>query len=186
MVPNLPPVRHDGDAYGRQLEKLLPPGRAIGGAGSLMAEVCAGAGQELARVDARIGDALDEMDPRTASETLPDWEGVLGLEAAGDEGVRQSAISGKLVSVGGQSREYILGVVAAMGFTATIYETWPDVFRMGSHIGEPLNGIAWVFNYLVEVNLAESEHGVGPYSAAMEAAIQKISPAHVTVGFTYS
>lgn len=186
MASNLPPVRHDGDAYGRQLEKLLPPGRAIGGAGSLMAEVCAGAGQELARVDARLGDALDEMDPRTASETLPDWEGVLGLEAAGAEGVRQSAIAGKLVSVGGQSREYILSVVAAMGFTATIHESWPDIFRMGDRIPKRIAGIAWVFNYLIEVNLAQSQYGVGPYSDAMEAAIKKISPAHVTVGFTYA
>lgn len=186
MAAILPPVRHDGAAYGRQLEKLLPPGRAVGGAGSLMAKTCAAAGQELARVDARIGDALDEMDPRTAIETLPEWEGVLGLEGTGDDGVRQAAIVGKLVSVGGQSREYILSVVAAMGFTATISESWPDVFRMGSRIGTPLNGIAWAFNYLVQVNLAESQHGVGPYSDEMEAAVRKISPAHVTVGFTYS
>lgn len=34
---------------------------------------------ELDRVDSRVGNMLDEADPRTALETLPDWERITGL-----------------------------------------------------------------------------------------------------------
>jgi len=55
------------------------------------------AGDECARVDQRQRDVLAESDPRTAVETLADWERVLDQPSTGTTGERQARITSELI-----------------------------------------------------------------------------------------
>ena len=84
-------------AYARAQKLLLPPGRLWSLIGSTLEGVLLGAGDELVRVSGRVADLIEESDPRTATETLPEWESMLELPSTGTDAERQARIVGKLL-----------------------------------------------------------------------------------------
>ncbi|MEO8631219.1 MAG: putative phage tail protein, partial [Betaproteobacteria bacterium] len=85
--------------YARMMIALLPPGRVwrlIGG--SVLATLFAGCADEIGRLDARTIDLLNEADPRTAIETLPEYELTLGLSSTGTNAERSARIVSRLIA----------------------------------------------------------------------------------------
>lgn len=81
------------DAYTRMLRHLLPPGRLWETtAGQWLYNVLKASADELVRVSGRVVDLLLEGDPSQATETLEDYERVLGLDSLGTTAARQAAV----------------------------------------------------------------------------------------------
>lgn len=110
--------------YAQQLKDLLPPGKVWNlEADSNISKTMLATGDELARVDARGVDLIEESDPRTADETIEDWESMLSLP---DERVtviaatlaeRRIAVTQKYVAQGGQDVEFFTRLALACGYT---------------------------------------------------------------------
>lgn len=177
--------------YERMLMRLLPTGplwrRDTEG---VVSAVMGGIGRELARVEVRGAALVDESDPRTASETLPDWERVLGLPDADileipftDE-ERRLAVTQKLVKQGGQTPAYFLQLAAACGYTATIVEDLgQSVFRTGrGRAGQPVNSERWAHVWRMDV---EPPTSTALTHADLERIIRRVAPAHTVVRFNY-
>jgi uncharacterized protein YmfQ (DUF2313 family) len=128
----------DATAYCRQLKLLLPRGRVwVLDEGAELPNLLLAISDELARVDGRAAQLLRERDPRTADETLEDWEKVLAVvpaEGATDAG-RRLAIAAKLIATGGQTAAYYLAVALALGFAATVAVTDDYVWTMTVDLG---------------------------------------------------
>ena len=122
----------DVNAYARQLKQLLPRGSLWKlDPYSWLSKLLLGIAEEPSRIDARGEDLLDEWDPRTATETLDDWERVLGVTAPSAVAAdRRIAITAAFIARGGSSRAYFIAVAAAMGFTVTIDEIAASTWRM--------------------------------------------------------
>lgn len=197
----------DAAAYARQLKQLLPPGALWGfGEGSWLSKALLAVADELARIDTRAQSLQDEWDPRTALETLDDWERVLGLPddclttipSAASE--RQAAITNKLTSRGGQSRQYFIDLAAGLGYTVTITEYALQVARAGRlRAGEPCYGEAWSFAWQVNLPIspeADVRFRAGQGRAGdplsgytqldIQCIIQRAAPAHTVVLFGYT
>lgn len=181
----------DAAAYGRALLKLLPPGplwRLT--PDSVLSKLFHGLGDELARVEQRGKALVEETDPRTATETLAEWERMLGLP---DEDIlaipatnaeRRTAIIQKLLRTGGQSAAYYEGIALAAGWVVYVVDGYGDtVARCGTaECGDPMNGTAWAFVWRVDVDYSVT----GALSSAeLERVLTRISPAHTIVFFNY-
>jgi uncharacterized protein YmfQ (DUF2313 family) len=66
-----------------------------------------GLSDELSRVDSRVTDLLDEADPRTASETLPEWASVLNCDEAD--------VYPTYIQSHDQREEYYISLIGACG-----------------------------------------------------------------------
>ncbi len=111
------------EAYARQLKQLLPRGLLWKlEPDSWLSKLLLAIADELARSDARGEDLVDEWDPRSALETLTDWERVLGITPAlGATTIqRQTAITAAVVARGGSTPAYFISLAASLGFVATI------------------------------------------------------------------
>lgn len=184
----------DAPAHARVLKKLLPPGKLWNLLPeSVLSRLFLAFGDELARVDIRGAALIEEMDPRTATETLGDWEAMLGLP---DEDVltvpvtdteRRLAVVQKFIRRGGQTPAYFLRLTEACGYTGanTITEGYAaTVFRYGtSTMGEPLRDHHWA--HVWELNVA-APPGTALTHAELEAIIRRAAPAHTVVIFNYS
>lgn len=153
--------------YFDQLKALLPTGAAWGdpvqGEGPLD-EALWGTAPGLGRCDIRAQELHNETDPRSTVELIGDWERVAGIPAvctarcAPEEGEftlwqRQNRVQNRLLSRGGQSKDYFIAQAAALGRTVTIEEFPP--FAAGSPAGSRVfvgdgehqdNGL-WVSNH---------------------------------------
>lgn len=193
-------------AYARQLAQLLPPGKLWNlEPDSVTSKTLLALAAEFARVDGRAADLVNETDPRTALETLDDWERVLGLPDScltsipSSVNERRSAITSKYTARGGQSRAYYEQLAAQLGYTATVSEY--KVCRSGSaRSGDRCNGTAWAFAWLVTI----SGYEIGTVSRArsgtarsgdriqgfaqldVECIIREAAPAHTFPLFTYT
>jgi uncharacterized protein YmfQ (DUF2313 family) len=188
-------------AYARQLKALLPPGPVWNlEADSTLSKLLLGIGEELARVEGRGLAVLDESDPRTALETLEDWERVYGLpdgclltvpDAIGE---RQALVTQKAVALGGQSRQFFIDLAATLGYTVTITEFHP--LRAGFRAGDRCYGLAWAYAWQVNVPMTEivifragsraGDRVRGWGYIDVECIIERVAPAHTTVLFAYS
>lgn len=78
----------EAEEYARQQVQLLPPGkvwyRELTG---WIHRIFLGSGEELARICARGVQLLNESDPRTATETLEDWERTYALETVSGDSI---------------------------------------------------------------------------------------------------
>jgi uncharacterized protein YmfQ (DUF2313 family) len=195
------------EAYAAQLAALLPTGRAWPREeGSVLMQLVRALADELARVDGRASDLFEEADPRTALELLRRWEDVAGLPdacvpAPGSIGERQAAVHMKLTALGGQSRQWYVDRAAALGFAITIDEFQP--FRMGSRMGDRLNGPAWAHVWRINVLPPAVDTGqgvslryfrmgsrmgdrlVGFGNLDLECTMERLKPAHTTLIFSY-
>lgn len=174
------------EAYARQLRHLLPRGRLWDVVpGSLLDRLLFAIGDELARVDSRGADLLLEADPRTATETIGDWERVLGVTpppGATPED-RRLAITAALVQQGGQTPAYYTAIAEAAGYSVTIIPSFSDlVLRAGFRAGARCYGVEWAHTWEVRVS---PPAGAALSHGELEALIRSAAPAHSVVIFTY-
>lgn len=181
----------DAAAYGRALKKLLPPGpvwRLV--TESVLLRLFHGTGDELARVEQRGRDWIEETDPRTATETLSDWERMLGLPdedvtaIPGTDAERRTAIVQKLLRTGGQSPAYFEGLALACGWVVYVTEPYAaTVARCGTaRCGDPMNGTGFAFVWQVDVDTAAA----GALSSdELERVLTRVKPAHTLIVFNY-
>jgi uncharacterized protein YmfQ (DUF2313 family) len=148
------------DDYLHDLQALLPPGPAWPrDLNAQLTKLLQAEADGLARVDARTDDLKREMDPRTATEMLPDWEDMLGLP---DPCIGplptilrcQQAITAKIVDDGGQTAGHYIAVAALFGYeisvttfqcftceTACEEPIYDEPWRFAAQINAPLNTI---------------------------------------------
>lgn len=185
------PIRVTPDAVSRELKSLLPPGKAWNlEASSWITKVLLALGEELSRVYARAYDLLAESDPRTAVETLEDWERMLALPDSAILTIpttrtdRQLAISQKLANRGGSSRDYFRALGTDCGYSVTVTDgRSSEVLRAGTgRAGDRVQGLTWAFHWTVTVSPP-----VGPAltHAELEAIFNRAKPAHTTIDFVY-
>jgi uncharacterized protein YmfQ (DUF2313 family) len=135
-------LRRGGDEYTDALAGLLPRGVAWPREPtSVLMKLVAGLAEIWGYVDSRAADLLEtETDPRSAFETLPEWERAFGLPdpcvaeplTIGD---RQKALVAKMTTEGGQSRAFFIALAATLGYTISIREYSP--FMCGvSQVGD--------------------------------------------------
>ena len=187
--------------YRSLLAGLLPRGIAWARqAGTVMSALLEGLAVEFARVEERSGNLVNEADPRTALELLAEWETLCGLPdvctgEAETLAQRRAAVVGRLVALGGQSREYFEAVAAEIGYQVSITEFRP--FRAGAAVaGDDLTNGEWAFAWQVNAPetsawpfLAGSGAAGEPLSAwgneRLECVLARLKPAHTTVLFAY-
>lgn len=185
----LPPVF---TTYGTQLANLLPPGRLwnLEGESHLRRELLA-TGDEFARVAARGAALIEETDPRTATETLADWESALALPdeqviaIPGTTAGRRVAITQKLVGRTGQTFDDYAAWGAACGYPLiSITKYAATVARSGrARSGADRSGSTWAYAITITVSPATA----GALSRAdFERVIRHATHAHITVVFIYT
>lgn len=189
--------------YLRQLQALLPLGPAWPkDDDATLTRLLQALAGELARVDGRVWQLAEEADPRTTGELFADWERVAGLpdacaEAFGGvqtQAQRRAALVAKLVTLGGQSPAYYIGLAAALGYAITVTEFSP--FTVVSRVNSPIYGTAWRFAWQVNAALNTvrkfkvSDTVADPLAvwgnALLECVINRLKPAHSTVLFSYT
>lgn len=183
------------------LQALLPEGAAWPrDAEAVLTRLLEAWADEQARVHNRAVDLIDESDPRTTSEAIADWERLLGLPGACMVGLaqtlaaRRDAAHTKLMSGGGQSRQFFIDLAAGIGFTVTITEFRP--FQAGCNAGEPCADETWRFVWRINApaeTIRPFEAGAGQAGEALrnwgnellECTINSRAPAHTNVLFAY-
>jgi uncharacterized protein YmfQ (DUF2313 family) len=160
------------------LRRLLPP-LAIDRNGMAIAAELTIYGAKLDAAALSADMLLAEADPRTTSGLLADWERVYGLEGGAAISLRRSALIAQILAGGGQSRAFYVQLAAALGYTATIMEFTPHT--VNSSVVHPLYDMAWRFGWRVT---AHPELGASS-TAALEALIRRLAPAHTFVQFAY-
>ncbi|MBA4081466.1 MAG: phage tail protein [Erythrobacter sp.] len=199
-------ARSEAD-HAQMLRQLLPCGAAWDFApDGTFARLLEALAAEFARIDVRAIELMDEADPRTALETLIDWERVAGLPDActgqpDNVRERQIALVQKLTSIAGQRPADFIDLAALIGFEIDIEEHRP--LRTGFRVGDRCNDEAWAFTWTVIVQpfdgagrpvLAIAHFKVGDPvgtrvrgfgSLDLECVIRRAAPAHTTVIFAY-
>lgn len=199
-------ARSEAD-HAQMLRQLLPRGAAWDMApDGTFARLLEALAAEFARIDVRVIELLDEADPRTALETLIDWERVAGLPDActgqpDNVRERQIALVQKLTSIAGQAPADFIELAALIGFEIDIEEHRP--LRTGFRVGDPCRDEAWAFAWTVRVQpfdgagrpvLSIAHFKVGDPvgtrvrgfgSLDLECVIRRAAPAHTTVIFAY-
>lgn len=204
-------------AYFQMFQGLFPPGQAwLIEKGSKMAAIVSVMAAEFSKVHARSDDLLRESDPRTALETLPEWETDYGLPdtCTGSEDTiqeRRNALLNKINAQGGQSLGYFLGMAAMLGYDIRIEEFRPMVCGMARcSLGNPAEGQIITrygitdqtdirFNWRVSVleprvtwfragvSRAGKDHLAEiSYAADLECLFNNLNPAHANLIFSYS
>jgi len=188
--------------YLRQLQALLPQGPAWPRDDSAtITQLLAALSDEMARVDGRAWQIVEEADPRTTAELFLDWERVAGLpdtcaEAFGGEQTmaqRRAALVGKLVTLGGQSAAYYIGVSAALGYAITITEFHSHT--VDDDVDAEICAEAWNFVWQVNaalntvtdltVDMTVDDPLAAWGNALLECVLERLKPAHTTVLFSY-
>jgi uncharacterized protein YmfQ (DUF2313 family) len=178
------------EQYARQMKDLLPRGAAwLLAVGSSVSKVLLGIAQELVRIDGRGRDLVNEADPRTATETLAEWERALGLPDSciisipATTAERRVAITQKFIKRGGQTPAYFVALALACGYVATVYDTYGStVLRSGFLCGSPCVGIDWAFAFRLDV---QPPAGPALSHPELECIIRRVAPAHTIVIFNY-
>jgi uncharacterized protein YmfQ (DUF2313 family) len=142
-------IRRSGDDYAQALADLLPYGQAWPRwPESVLMRAVRGLAQTFGFVDARAADLLErESDPRYTIELLPDWERNWGLpdpcfRSALSIDQRHQLLLFKMTLLGGQSRDFFIGMAAWLGYTIDITEYAP--FMAGvSQAGDTHGMINW-------------------------------------------
>ncbi len=177
-------------ALTQMLKQLLPRGPVWAlGADSWIEKTLKGIAGELERVLARGKNLISEADPRTANETIAEWEEALSLP---DEQVtaipdtlaeRRIAVTQKYVSRGGQSPQFFVDLAAACGYTVEVSNFNALLFRSGrGRSGDRLYGTGYAYSFLMTV-----DPPTGPVlaQADFERVIQHAVHSHAHVVFEY-
>ncbi len=132
------------------------------------------------RSDARARVLLLDSFPATAVELLPEWEAAVGVPGpfgtlAGTIAGQQAQVVAALIAVGSQSKAYFIGLLASLGYTATITEYVR--FTVLKPIGTPISGDGWAHSWLIDI--------AGVSAPLVEALVRLYAPAHTDLAFTY-
>lgn len=181
----------ESGSYSSQLAKLLPPGIAWDlEDGSELRETLLAMSDELERVRFRGLDLINETDPRTASETIGDWETAFGLpdervtSISSDLDERRVAVTQKVVAQGGQNYTYFETICAACGWPLiSITKNHGLMCRVGARVGARIYASEWSFMILLTLNSPTA--GALP-RADFERVIRHVTHAHIAVTFEYA
>lgn len=190
------------EAYTQALQALMPVGLAWTREPDAVQSAVLGAlANSYQRSDSGALSLLRGGFPASATILLTEWEKSLGLPddcSIGEVdtiGKRQAAVVSKLISTGGQSKSYFIGIARTLGFNITIKE-----FRQArsglSVCGDGLNGEDWPFVWMVvadstTVSFARAGNSYcgDPLRSwgnkQMECTFNKLSPSHTIVKFGY-
>ncbi len=177
-------------AYVRQLKALMPPGVLYNvEPDSVLSRLFEGIADELTRVNARGGDLINESDPRTATETLSDWETLLGLpdervlEIPATDAERRVAITQKYITREGQNETFFRELCAACGYPViTINRFVNSVLRVGFRVDDRVYDSLYAYTIQIVLDTPTT----GALSVAdFERVIRHVTHAHITVMFTY-
>jgi uncharacterized protein YmfQ (DUF2313 family) len=135
------------------------------------------AAQEPDRVQQDADDLLSDLYPDVATQSLPDWERILGLTSAGlTAEQRRAQILGQLRRRADPTIANITIAAQSWGPGIVVEHQQYHEFRMGVGVmGDPLRGDAW----LTVVTISYP----GPASTAFEAAMRASVPLHCTIIF---
>lgn len=186
-----PAIAFSHSAYVRMLKELLPPGvlQRVDGDAVLTAALAAIA-DELVRVDARSKALLQEADPRTATETLSDWERILSLpdervtSIPGTIAGRRVAIVQKLTARGGQNYAFFAALSSACGYPLISITNYTDaVLRVNDRVNDRVFGAVYASSVLF--TLAPATAGALP-QADFQRVIRHAVHAHVLSHFLFT
>ncbi len=176
-------------AYARQLKELLPRGAVwFLESGSKIERVLLAIADELSRIDARGLDLINESDPRTADETIGDWERILSLpdervtEISTDLAERRVAITQKYTAGKGQNIAFYVALGLACGYVITISRFTTLTLRVGFRVSDRCYGYGYAGAFQINVS---PPAGAALTHAQLEAVIQHVTHAHITVVFNY-
>ena len=180
------------ESYTRMVGLLYPPGELFRiEVGTERHKLNQGIADELVRVNQRGADLIEETDPRTATETLPEWEKMLSLPddvvpvLPGTVEERRVVVAQKYIAQGGQDYAYFTQVCASCGYPlVSIVSGAARLLRVVTgRVLDRLWGRAYAFHIFVTVGPA----GVGALThAQFEAAFRKRLHAGITASFTYT
>lgn len=190
------------DDYRQALQALIPTGRAWPrDPDAVQFAVLRALAASFQRSDNDALSILNGAFPKTAIIMLTEWEKSLGLPddcSIGEVDTiakRQSAIVSKLISTGGQSKSYFIGIAKALGYNITINEYRQA--RSGLSVcGDGINGDDWPFVWMVEgeeTNISYARVGLSycgdPLRSwgnkQLECRLSALSPSHTLVKFGY-
>ena len=191
------------EKYKDLILKLLPNGLAWNkDRTSNISKLIEGSAVEFSRIDQRVIDLLKEADPRSSNELLMEWENFYGLPDECEQDLNQTSIErrykllNRAITVrGGQSRQFFIDFVKALGFDITITEFRP--FKAGrSSAGDALtNTIEWRFTWRVNLpavvayNFSAGSKAGEPLRVfrndAVECSIDHLKPAHTNVLYKF-
>ncbi|GLK85677.1 YmfQ family protein [Ancylobacter defluvii] len=186
-----------------ELLSQLPPGwiwpRA--GDGSLIGAILAAPATLFAEIEAVAEAMMEQVDPRTATDTLGDFERVLGPDLCGRDvsalsvARRQQLAHQRWVARGGQSIAYYVAMAAARGVVITIEEvrlTRAGVARAGDRLTNHPSQFVWVVRLALglwrRARAGRAVAGSRTYEIELsdiECDIRRAAPAHTDVFFTY-
>ncbi|UAN52927.1 YmfQ family protein [Serratia sp. JSRIV002] len=194
--------QYPAESYSQALQSLIPLGLAWPREpGAVQAAVIRALATSFQRSDSDAISLLNGGFPSTATILLPEWEKSLGLPddcSIGEVDTiakRQAAVVSKLISTGGQSKSYFIGIARALGYNITIKE-----FRQAraglSVCGDGLNGDDWPFVWLVEAEETTISYARAGMSYCgdplrswgnrqLECRMNALSPSHTIVKFGY-
>lgn len=189
------------DDYRNALLALLPRGPAWSTeADAFVGQLLNVLADASLAIDQRASTLLDEADPRSTLEMLSDYERVYDVPGqCGRPGVsreeRRAMVLAKMVSIGGQSPNYYVGLAKALGYDVSVSEFSP--FKAGrSAAGDDLTNENWLHRWLIvapETAVFDFKAGASvagdPVRAwgqlGLECPIRKLAPAHTQVFFSY-
>lgn len=139
--------------------------------------------QEYARIDENVNLLVQETFPDTTSMLLPNWERILGLpdifsDPDATEEERRNTVLAKMRARGGQSADYLSGIVESLGYSNTIIDCSPFVADLGEADGY-LFDATWIHYFIVVV------HDTVPDHTLFEARFRSIQPAQSVSIFIY-
>jgi uncharacterized protein YmfQ (DUF2313 family) len=155
----------------------------------------------LARLDKHTEKYLKELDPRTATDLLPEWERLLGLPDVCSPGnqtlqQRREVAHSKFIQKGGQSKKYFMGQAKSLGYDITINTYKPFVSGI-SRCGQSLNPIRMRFVWRVNVPGNRTYRFRAGVSVAgeqllkivsasqLECIFKQLQPSHTALFFNY-
>lgn len=134
------------------LAQLLPPSENMWKleVGSVLRSLLNAVGDTCESITARGVDLINESDPRTADETISDWERIVGLPddqvpvIPADLASRRVAVVSKLVSQGGQNQAFFMALCLACGYPLLSISVHP-MLRVGFRVGDRCYGVTYTY-----------------------------------------
>ncbi len=155
-------------------------------------------GAYLDAAQASAGELLTEAFADTAAALIGSWERVTGItwpDGPPPLQARQSAVVGKLQSVGGLSAAYFIGLAAAFGWTITITEMQPfmaGISRAGDTIYPAAICFAWkvsgagtIYKFTAGQSAAGEALQWWGANTGLESLLNGLKPAHTYIIFNY-
>jgi len=188
--------------YRQQLIALSPQGLAWNNdKDSDYSALLSSFAEGLVRIDAYIESYFNELDPRTATQLLPEWERLLSLPDSCTAvnptlQQRREAAHAKYVMRGGQSKAYFIELANQLGYQITITTYKPfitGVSRCGSRLSPAECRFIWRVNVPGKRVLpfrtgtsATGEKLIKVVSATeLECMFNKLKPAQTDLFFNY-